>query len=223
MKKRLNYLIALLLLIFAALPSTTATAQIVEGGTPEATIPTASTMTLGIVPVNTDPSTADVQPVTPIQQSAIYGYCSYRQLLEAMPDYELIISQLQALRRQYEREAEYNETEFRRQYSEYLHGQREFPQPILLKRQRDLQDSMERGLAFRTQADSLLQQAERDFLAPLRTRLDEAISTVAAERGYDCVVNTDLGTHLYLNPQKSEDITPYVLEKISTLTSNPSK
>lgn len=160
----------------------------------------------------TSAASESAQPA--VAQRVLYGYCSYQLLLEAHPNYALVIAQLQALRRQYEREAEHNEAEFRRQYSEYLHGQHEFPQPILLKRQRDLQDSMERGLAFRTQADSLLQEAEREFLAPLRARVDAAIRAVATERGYDFVVNTDLGTHLYLHPQKSEDITPYVVAKL---------
>lgn len=219
MKKRLNYLIAALLLAIAALPASTATAQTTANDS-TATATPSTTMTLGIVPVVTDqlpPLNAAAKPSAPVAQRVIYGYCSYQRLLDAMPDYKLAITQLQALRRQYEREAEHNETEFRRQYSEYLHGQRDFPQPILLKRQRDLQDSMERGLAFRSQADSLLQQAEIDFVAPIRAKLDNVIRIVAAERGYDCVVNTDLGTHLYLNPQKSEDITEYVKEKLSNL------
>ena len=139
-----------------------------------------------------------------------YGFCSRQQLLQGMPEYVKAMQQLKMLRDKYEQEAEYNESDFRRQYTEYLNGQKDFPQAILLKRQRDLQLSMENGIAFRMEADSLLKDAERDLFAPINARLDAAIRSVASERGYDYVVNTDLGAFLYLDPLKSEDITAYV-------------
>lgn len=143
-----------------------------------------------------------------------YGYCSMSQLLQSQPEYVKAVQQLKLLREQYEKEALYNETDFRRQYSEYLNGQKDFPQAILLKRQRDLQESMEKGLAFRTQADSLLREAETEIFAPIRRKVSEAIQQVSAERGYDYVLDTDVPGLLYLNPARSEDITVFVEEKL---------
>lgn len=143
-----------------------------------------------------------------------YGYCSFSQILKQQPAYQLAQEELQKLRKQYEREAEYNETDFRRQYSEYLNGQNEFPQAILLKRQRDLQESMEKGLAFRQEADSLLKQAEHDLLAPIYDRIYAAIQSVAEVHHYEYVVDTDKGAFLYLDPLLSEDITIYVEEQL---------
>lgn len=162
-------------------------------------------------PAGAEAETASAPPAEADAPAAIrYGYCSRQQLLQGMPEYVKAMQQLNALREKYEKEAEYNESDFRRQYTEYLNGQKDFPQAILLKRQRDLQLSMENGIAFRMEADSLLKDAERDLLAPLNAHLDAAIRSVAMERGYDYVVNTDLGAFLYLDPQKSEDITAYV-------------
>lgn len=177
----------------------TASAQIV-GGTTEA----ADTIAAAVL-----------TPAETVQAPAVrYGYCSRQSLLGLMPEYAKAMQQLKELREQYEKEALHNETEFRRQYTEYLSGQKDFPQAILLKRQRDLQQSMELGIAFRVEADSLLKQAETELMAPLRARVDAAISAVAAERGYDYVVDTDLGAYIYLNPALSEDITAYVEERL---------
>lgn len=154
-------------------------------------------------------------PVTPSQPLSFpYGYCNRRAIVEAQPEYTVAIAQLEALRRQYEQEVEHNESDFRRQYQEYLYGQKDFPQAILLKRQRDLQASMEKGLAFRTEADALLKQAERDLVAPVEQRVDAAIRRVAAARGYEYVVDTGAGVYLYLNPLLSEDISEYVKEEL---------
>ena len=168
------------------------------------------------------PFTASAQPTdvaaesvaNPLPLAPRYGYCSHRQLLESMPEYAQAVAQLKSLRGKYESEASHNEEDFRRRFQEYLQGQKEFPEAILLKRQADLERSMEEGLAFRAQADSLLQQAETDLMQPLHGRIDAAIRAVAVEHGYECVVNTDAGAFPFLNPALSEDITTFVSEKL---------
>lgn len=150
----------------------------------------------------------------PLPVAPRYGYCSHRQLLESMPEYAQAVAQLKSLRGKYESEASHNEEDFRRRFQEYLQGQKEFPEAILLKRQADLERSMEEGLAFRAQADSLLQQAETDLMQPLHARIDATIRAVAVEHGYECVVNTDAGAFPFLNPALSEDITTFVSEKL---------
>lgn len=144
-----------------------------------------------------------------------FGYASYRELLQLMPEYSEVQVQMNELKTKYEAEARYNETAFKRMFAEFLQGQKDFPQNILLKRQRDLQDAMEKGLAFRQAADSLLRAAEHDLMAPLRARLDSAVSAVGLERGYGYVVNTDDRTYLFLHPQVAEDATSFILEKLT--------
>lgn len=187
----------------ALLSSLTASAQIVE------TTPTVADSTLAVVIDDAEDSLAAA-----LVPTIRYGYCSRQALLGLMPEYAKAMQHLKELREQYEKEALHNETEFRRQYTEYLSGQKDFPQAILLKRQRDLQQSMEEGIAFRVEADSLLKQAEAELMAPLHSRVDAAIRAVAVERGYDYVVDTDLGAYVYLNPALSEDITAYVEERL---------
>lgn len=148
------------------------------------------------------------------QTAARYGYLSCDSLLRTLPDYALAQSNLAQLRHKYEAETQYNERTFKRQFAEFLEGQKDFPQNILLKRQRDLQEQMERALAFRQSADSLLRQAEADLLAPVRRRLAAAIRAVGRERGYECIVNTDLPALPFLNPALAEDAAPYVSAKL---------
>ena len=86
---------------------------------------------------------------------AKYGYLSYTQVLEGVTVYKMAKQQLKELRAKYEAEAQYNEASFKRQFAEYLQGQKDFPQSIMLKRQRDLQESLEKSLAFREEAERL--------------------------------------------------------------------
>ncbi len=161
----------------------------------------------------------DVQPLaisaSETQRETLrFGTLRYDSLLHAMPEYATMQTRLADLRAKYEQEVAYNEESFKRQFAEFLQGQKEFPQNILLKRQRDLQAAMERSLAFRHEADSLLRQAAVDLEAPIRQRLNAAIQAVGLERGYAGIVNLDTPAMPFVNPRLTEDATPYVVEKL---------
>lgn len=148
------------------------------------------------------------------QSTVKYGYLPYDSLLHTMPAYAEAQRQMTELRKKYEDEAQYNELAFKRQFAEFLQGQKDFPQNILLKRQRDLQDAIEKSLAFRHEADSLLQRAEADLVRPAREQLDAAIRAVGLERGYECIVNTEADSTPFIHPSLSENAAPFVAAKI---------
>ncbi len=150
------------------------------------------------------------------QSQVKYGIVSYDSLFCALPEYGEMCIALDELRGKFKAEAEYNDMAFKRMFTEFLDGQKDFPQNIMLKRQRDLQVAMEKGLAFRQEADSLLRLAEADLRKPLCARLDSVIAQVAQERGYECVVNKDVRSHLFFAPGAAEDAMPFVMQKIVT-------
>ncbi len=146
------------------------------------------------------------------------GVLSYDSLLLAMPEYADVLNKHAELVKQYEAEAVYNETNFKRKFSEFLQGQKDFPQNILLKRQRDLQEEMEKAMAFRHASDSLLREAKAEMLAPVKAKLDAAIRAVGVARGYKQIVNSDAHAVLFLAPGESEPATSFVLEQLSGAT-----
>jgi outer membrane protein len=147
-------------------------------------------------------------------QSVKYGYLSYSQVLENMSDYKMAQQQLNDLRVKYEMEAQYNEASFKRQFAEYLQGQKDFPQSIMLKRQRDLQEALEKSLAFREEAVRLLKQAEAEALAPIKGRLDNAIRVVGGLYGLDYIYNLDTNAMPYVNPALVMDVTSLVQQEL---------
>ena len=148
------------------------------------------------------------------QSPARYGFLNRAAVIAILPETARVRAHLDSLRSKYEAEARCNETAFRRQYSEYRQVQKNLPEAILLKRQGDLQMSMERGLAFRREAENLLKKAETELMGRGGEQVDAVIRAIGAERGYDFVVDTSAGTHPYLNPEKSEDITPFVKARL---------
>lgn len=148
------------------------------------------------------------------QSQVKYGVIHYDSLLVEMPAYVKAKAELADLRVKYENEAEYNDATFKRMFADFLQGQKDFPENILLKRQRDLQEAMEKSLAFNKACDSLLVAAEYELLAPVKAQLNSAIRAVGLERGYECIVNRAVGSHPFLHPSLTEDAMPFVREKL---------
>ncbi len=169
------------------------------------------TVVVATVPVVTSAE----NPATP---AAKYGYLSYSQVLENMTEYKVAQQQLKELRNKYEMEAQYNEATFKRQFAEYLQGQKDFPQSIMLKRQRDLQEALEKSLAFREEAERLLKQAEAEVLAPIKSRLDNAIRMVGGAYNLDYIYNLDTNAMPYVNPVLVMDVTKLVEQQLTGAT-----
>ena len=150
-------------------------------------------------------------------EKPIYGTLRYDSILHAMPEYAAMEVRVKQLRQKYESEAAYNEQTFKRMFSDFLQGQKDFPQNILLKRQRDLQEEMQKGLKFRQEADSIIRAAEANMIAPIRLMLDDAIAAVGEERGYHCIFNRDSQAVPFVRRSLTEDATPFILAKLASL------
>lgn len=154
------------------------------------------------------------------QSSVRFGYVNVDSLLHTLPAYASVQNQMKQLRAQYAAETQYNETAFRRQYAEYLQGQKQFTPNILAKRQADLQASLQKGIQFRQQADSLLAKAEADLLRPVRQNINAAIRAVGLEHGYEYIIDTSHSTYPFIHPTVGEDATPYIKEKLQISATN---
>ena len=143
-----------------------------------------------------------------------FGYLSYEQALQSMPDYKIAREKTDKLWGQYEAELKRVEDEFNRKYEDFLDGQREFPKTILRKRQTELQELMTKNIAFKEDSRRQLAEAEAEAIAPLKEKLNEVIAKIAHERGYAFVINTDAEACPYINPQMGDDINELVTKSL---------
>ena len=150
------------------------------------------------------------------QQDAVpvmkYGYLSYDEVFQAMPEYATMQAGLQTLREKYEAEQKRVEDDFNKKYEEFLDGQASFPKSILQKRQSELQEMLDKNIAFKKEGQRLLCQAECEAKAPLKQRLADVLATIGQERGYAFILNTDGNVAPWLNTAMGEDITETVKE-----------
>ena len=160
----------------------------------------------------------DSQPANAVQvvQQLKFGYLSYHQVLVALDGYADVQKTIAGLRQAYEQELARSEEIFSKQFAEYVEGQKTFPDNIRLKRQKELQQTMEESLQFKQEAKELLQKKEDEVVDRLRDRLNRAISEIASERGYAFVLNTDNNAFPFVNGALGEDITNELLNRLNT-------
>lgn len=154
-----------------------------------------------------------VLPLSAVAQT-YFGHISYSGVLKMMPEYAQVQQSMADLRAKYEAEAQRGETEFQKKFVDFLQGQRDFPQTILLKRQTELQSLMDNGVEFRKQMNTLLEQAEKDMMAGIYAKLDNAIQAVGTENNFICILNTDNNGTPFLNSAMAADVTQLVLIKL---------
>ena len=98
--------------------------------------------------------------------------------------------------------------EFNLKYEAFLDGLKDFAPAIRMKRQAELQELMEKNMAFKQEAARLLQKAEAEALAPLKARLNQAIAKVGEQRGLAFILNTDNNNAPYLHPHWARTFRP---------------
>lgn len=143
-----------------------------------------------------------------------FGYLSYQQVLEEMPEYAQAMQELQTLKAKYDEEAARGEAEFQKKFVDFLQGQKDFPQSIMQKRQAELQTLMDNGVAFRVQVQGLIAQAEKDLVAEVQKKLNRVLLEVGVEYGYGYILNTDDNACPYINPVVGVDVTELVRQKL---------
>ena len=143
-----------------------------------------------------------------------FGFLSYDAVLRSMADYTLVETNMAQLQEQYAAEQKRVEDEFNKKYEEFLDGQRDFPQTILQKRQSELQELLDKNIAFKKEGQRLLAEAREKAMQPLKARLADALARVGSSRGLAFIVNTDQNALPWMNITMGEDVTEAVQEAL---------
>lgn len=150
------------------------------------------------------PLMAAAQQTVPVLK---FAYFSYDKVLHAMADYAVATRSYNDLKAKYDAEAKRSADDFNSRYEEFLDVQRKLEPSILRKRQAELEELMDRNVAFRKETERLLKKAEDDIYAPVRRKLDATVREMGKESGYAFILNSDNNTLLYVDTAKGEDIT----------------
>ena len=149
------------------------------------------------------------------QTTLKFGYFSFDDAMKQMPDYAVVQHNINDLQAKYDAETKRVEDEFNKKYEQFLDGQRDFAPTILQKRQAELQDMMEKNVAFKQESARLLAQAKKEAYDSLKVKLRIAVKVIGDQRGYAFILNTDNDAVPYINNASGEDISAIVKDVIN--------
>lgn len=143
-----------------------------------------------------------------------FGFYSHKEVLLALPEYIQATEEFEMLKQRCNAEVERNEQELTRKYVAFLDGQQDFPEPILRKRQKELQQMVDNSVLFRDRLKVWLSQAKDSLFAPYNRMVDTALEKVCERMDLAYAMNSDEVIYRYINPKFGEDITQLVLEEV---------
>ena len=143
-----------------------------------------------------------------------FGYLSYTSVLKLMPDYIAAQRNIDDLRTKYDVEMKRVENEFNQKYEQFLEGQHDFAPSILQKRQAELQELMDKNIAFKQKAQQLLKDAETKAYEPVYQRLNTVIQRVGQALGLAFVLNTDAHAVPFIDTSVGVDVTATIADAV---------
>lgn len=144
-----------------------------------------------------------------------FGYVSYKELVKALPEYNIVEAHLDELQAKYEAEMERSDREFNQKYTDFIEEQSQFPDNIRIKRHKELQELMEKTMAFKHEINSTMREARHEMMKPLYDKIDEAVMKVCVDGDYDYILNTDERAYIAINPQSGTDVTELIKQELN--------
>ncbi|MBQ7361960.1 MAG: OmpH family outer membrane protein [Bacteroidaceae bacterium] len=150
-------------------------------------------------------------PMALTAQTLTFGYFRYNKVMEQLPEYKTVCDDYEQLKKRCDAEIVRNEEELTRSYVAYLDGQNDFPEPILRKRQKELQELVDKSILFRQELQTWLAQAHDSLFAPMRAKVDDAVQRVCMHNNLAYIIDLDKAGYQFINPTCGFDITNALL------------
>lgn len=157
-----------------------------------------------------------VIPMSVFAQSAKFGQVHSQEIIVLMPEYTKAVSDIQALEKKYQDEMARTSEEFTKKYQEFNQAVADgtLPANIQERRQKELQDMMERSEQFQQEAYQQMQKTQQDLMAPIMKKVEDAIKAVGEEDGMVAVFDISRTYMPYVSASLVTDVTAKVKAKV---------
>lgn len=148
-------------------------------------------------------------PMGVFAQNLKFGHINAQEIVTAMPEFTKAQNDIQALEKQLTAELQRTQEEFNKKYQEFQQAvaKDSLPPNIAERRQKELEDMMQRQDQFRQEAAQQMQKAQTDAMAPIYKKLDDAIKAVGAAEGVVYIFDLARTPIPYVNEAQSINLT----------------
>lgn len=140
------------------------------------------------------------------------GHINSTQLLGQMPETKAADSTLQKFGESLQNQLKTMSAEYQAKVQDYQDKEASMADPIKKAKQKEITDLEERIRDFQQSAQESVSKKKEEVYSPIIKKAEDAIKTVAKEKGYNYVFDSSVGVLLYSND--SDDIMGLVKTKL---------
>ncbi|OQB62922.1 MAG: periplasmic chaperone [Bacteroidetes bacterium ADurb.Bin141] len=140
------------------------------------------------------------------------GHINSTQLLSMMPETKVADSTLQKFGETLQNQMKTMSAEYDSKIADYQEKSASMADPIRKAKEKEIHDLGDRIQDFQESAQTSVQKKKEEVYSPIIKKAEDAIKSVAKEKGYTYVFDSGVGVLLYSND--SDDIMPLVKEKL---------
>jgi outer membrane protein len=140
------------------------------------------------------------------------GRINSQEVVVNMTEFKEAQTQIEALAKDLQAQAETIQVEFNNKVQEYQKGLETMTDAVRQIKEKELSDMSARLQEFNQVAQQELQKKEQELMEPITKKAMEAINEVAKAGGYTVVFET--GAMVYFDDAQVKDITPEVKTKL---------
>ena len=151
-------------------------------------------------------------PMGVFAQNLKFGHINAQEIITVMPEFTKAQNDIQTLEKQLTAELQRTQEEFNKKYQEFQQAiaKDSLPPNIAERRQKELQDMMQRQEQFQQDAQQQMAKAQNDAMAPIDQKLDNAIKAVGAAEGVIYIFDLARTSIPYVNESQSINLTSKV-------------
>ena len=157
-----------------------------------------------------------ILPMGVAAQTLKFGHVTSNEIIMAMPEFTKAQTDLQALEKKYTDEIKRTNDEFNKKYQEFQQAMAKdsLPQNIAERRQKELQDMMQRSEQFQQEAAQNMQKAQTELMAPISKKVEDAIKAVGEAENMVYIFDLARTSIPFVNEKLSVNVTPLVKAKL---------
>lgn len=157
-----------------------------------------------------------------------YAHFDYAAIMQALPDYKKVMTELENEGKQYQTELEGMQKELQTKADKYQKEDNEqTPENIRQRHQQELQDMYQRLMQAQQDNEEAFAKSKATKMQPVAQKVMDTVSAVAKEGGYVYIIDKMAAQNggIFINEAISVDVTNQVMQKlgISAAAAAPSK
>lgn len=139
------------------------------------------------------------------------AFVNTQEVFMALPEVADMQKKLEDLNAKYKKELETMKSEYQKKYSDFIAQQDSLTENIKVRRMQEVQDMQQRMDNFVQVAQQDVAKQQQDLLAPIQTKIQDAIKAVGTEKGYTYIIDPQV---LLYQGTNAIDATQFVKTKL---------